>query len=512
MDRLWKSVIAAILVATLLIGIHQAVEFDSDGASLFSLPEITLFSDSDSDDIRQSADRDDSESVNTGRMGIGTLHEFNDAIVAITEQANPTVVTITTHRTVRQRFQSPFSFFFDDPRFDREREFQREGLGSGVIISGDGYIMTNNHVIHEADEILVRTYEGQEYDAEVVGADPESDVAILRIETEGLPAISLGDSDELRVGELVLAIGSPLHRDLANTVSMGVVSAKGRAHLGLSAYENYIQTDAAINPGNSGGPLINMNGELIGINTAIASRTGGHQGIGFAIPINMARMVMESILEDGRVVRSFLGIHQGAMVDRVMARALELDVNYGVVIGQVTPDSPAERAGLAEGDVLLRKDGSPIRDWYQFRLSIANAEPGTEVEFEVFRDGERRTITVVLDERPSEEVAAVVPDQQREEMMENLGFRVDDLTDNVRRQLNLDDSVEGVVVAEIQRGSRAERQGLQRGDVITQVHNQRVTSPDEFYNAVSGLYNAGQDVMLLRVNRGGVGLFIAVEL
>lgn len=505
MNKSFKSIIALLAVVIVYLGFHYAVDFDSNDASLFTLPNFNTAAATDTN-TNNAAER------RSNRASAGTLQDFNDAIVDIAELTNPTVVTITTQQTVRQRMRSPFSLFFDDPSFDQEREFQRSGLGSGVIVSSDGYIITNNHVIQNADEILVQFYEGEQIEAEVIGTDPESDVAVLKVDSSDLPAITLGDSDELRVGELVLAIGSPLDQQFAHTVSMGVVSAKGRANLGLSAYENYIQTDAAINPGNSGGALINMDGELVGINTAIASRTGGNQGLGFAIPINMARMVMESLIEDGRVVRSYLGITQGAMVDNIMARALDLDVNYGVVVGEVPEGGPADKAGIAEGDVILRKDGRPIRDWAQFRLSIASATPGTEIELEIFRDGDRRTINVTLEEMPTEDPVADVGDDQRENLRDELGFSVNDLTDNIRRQLNLPSGVEGVIVSDVQQGSRAFRQGLRPRDVITQIQNQPVASESDFYGLVANLKSAGQDVMLMRIYRGGNIAFVPIEL
>ncbi len=502
MSTTLKSFTAVLAVAIMYLGFSFSAIDEPQTSSLFNLPETETTSDTSSA----------SSEEGTASSPVMALQAFNDAIVDITERTNPTVVTITTQQTVRQQMRSPFSFFFDDPRFDREREFQREGLGSGVIVSEEGYIITNNHVIDNADEIRVKTFDGDELDAEVVGTDPGSDVAVLRVDPSGLRAITMGDSDQLRVGELVLAIGSPLRAEFAHTVSMGVVSAKGRADIGLSPYENYIQTDAAINPGNSGGPLINMDGHLIGINTAIASRSGGSQGIGFAIPSNLVRSVMESIIEDGRVVRSFLGIQQGAMVDRTMARALDLDVNFGVVIGEVVADGPADKAGLREGDVLLEKDGEPIRDWAQFRFGIANSAPGTEIEFKVFRDGERMTLNVELEEMPEDEAVAAVPDDEKENLREELGFTVDELNENIRRQLRLSENIQGVVVADINRGSRAFRQGLRQGDVITQLQNQPVTNSEEFYSVVSGLISASQEVMLMRVNRQGNNIFVAVEL
>lgn len=497
-----SSVIVTVVVAILVLGLNYVVDMDSDSRS------VSPTSQTDSVSPRYNTDT-------TGTLGTApaaALGAFNDAIVDIADRTNPTVVTITTSQTVRVRQRSPFSFFFDDPRFDQEREFEREGLGSGVIVSSDGYIMTNNHVVDRADEIVVRLFDGEEIKTEVVGTDPATDVAILKVDRNDLPAVVLGDSDRLRVGEMVLAIGSPLNQQFAHTVSMGIVSAKGRGGLGLSRYENYIQTDAAINPGNSGGALINMSGELIGINTAIASQSGGNQGIGFAIPVNMAKSVMESILEDGRVVRGFLGVTEGAMVDQVMARALELDVNYGAVIGSVAPDTPADNAGLQEGDVILRKDGDPVRNWSEFSMSIAESEPGTEVELDIFRDGEEMTLTVTLGEFPTGDELASVPDDQREDLEEMLGFTVQDLNDELRNQLNLNSSIDGAVVTNVQRGSSAYRQGLRRGDVITQIQNQQISDSGQFYSAMGSMVSAGQDVALLRVNRGGQNMFVAFEL
>ncbi|MGM0507027.1 MAG: Do family serine endopeptidase [Bacteroidota bacterium] len=506
MSKIKTSLLSILAAATLFAGLHYTSGSDSIGNTLLSDES------SDAASLLTVADSQPQDPP-AGETSLQPLLDFNDAIVEITERTNQTVVTITTTRTVRQRMQSPFSLFFDDPRFDQEREFQQSGLGSGVIVSSEGYILTNNHVIDGADEIRIRTYEGEELEAEVVGTDPESDVAVLQVDETDLPAITIGNSDQLRVGELVLAIGSPLRAEFAHSVSMGVVSAKGRSDLRLSSYENYIQTDAAINPGNSGGALINMEGHLIGINTAIASRSGGNQGIGFAIPINMARSIMESLIDEGRVVRSYLGITQGALVDRVMARALGMEDDFGVVIGDVSSDSPAEKGGLAEGDVLLRMDGEPIREWSQFRLGVAHREPGTEVEFEVFRDGEILERSVTLEERPEEYATAEpVPDESREELQETLGFQVTELNDNIRQQLSLEQDVEGVVVTEVVSGSRAHRQGLQRGDVIFQVQQTPVGNESEFYGAIEQLRSSGQEVILLRIHRRGSTVYIAFEM
>lgn len=450
--------------------------------------------------------------ISSDDVPIRSLRDFNNAIVDIADRTNPTVVTITTTQTVRVRQQSPFGMFFDDPRFNREREFQRSGLGSGVIVTDDGYIITNNHVIDNADEIRVILFDGDELDAEIVGTDPASDIAVLRVTSNSLRAIPMGNSDEIRVGEMVLAIGSPLDQQLAHTVSMGIISASGRSTLGLNMFENYIQTDAAINPGNSGGALINLDGELIGINTAIASRSGGNQGIGFAIPINMVRNVMEALISDGRVARGFLGMNFGGEVDRTMARVLGLERARGFIVGDVVSDGPAAKAGIQEGDVILRLNGSEVRSWTDFRVEIGSMLPDTEIELEVFRNGERMTVPVTLGELQSDQIAAAPTARAIDELREALGFNVENLTDSIRRQLNLNDTVSGVVVSSINQTSRAYRQGLRQFDVISQVADQPVTSSDQFFSTLSSLIEGGADAALLRVQRQGRNVFIAIEL
>jgi serine protease Do len=495
MDRFTKSIVAAVAIITLLLGMQFASDQDSEQATNYNTPTYNDSSANSSEDIP-----------------IRTLADFNNAIVNIAERTNPTVVTITTERTVRQQVQSPFEFFFRSPQGGQERERRVNGLGSGVIVdSGEGYIITNNHVIDNADQINVRLYNGDEHSAEVVGADPGSDVAVLKVDVADLPAIPLGDSDGIRVGEMVLAIGSPLQESFAHTVSQGIISASGRSSLGLNLYENYIQTDAAINPGNSGGALINLDGELIGINTAIASRSGGSQGIGFAIPINMVKSVMEDLIEDGRVSRGYLGIEVGGEVDRTMARALEMDSPRGFIIGNVEQGGPADEAGLKSGDVVVELNGEPVRDFYDFRIAIASSSPGTEVDLGIFRDGEEMSITVELGELNPDDIASVDPEVE-EELTETLGFEVSDLTDNIRQQLRLEDDVNGVVVAGIQQSSPAFRQGIRQGDVILQVGNEVIENENQFYTLMNNYLEAGEDALLMRIYRQGRNMFVAIEL
>ncbi|MEX0945029.1 MAG: Do family serine endopeptidase [Balneolaceae bacterium] len=494
MDRI-KIAIAVIFAAvSFYVGMNFATDQDTTGIQSNPAPTYNT------------------EVYPSDEIPIRTLRDFNNAIVNIAERTNPTVVTITTTQTVRVRQQNPLAFFFDDPRYRQEQEYEREGLGSGVIVTDDGYIITNNHVIKGADEIRIILYSGEELEAEIVGTDPASDIAVLRVESDNLSSISLGNSDEIRVGEMVLAIGNPLSRDLAHTVSKGIVSASGRSSLGLNLYENYIQTDAAINPGNSGGALVNMDGELIGINTAIASRSGGNQGIGFAIPVNMVRNVMEALISDGRVSRGYLGLSWGADVDETMARALDLDRARGFVVGSVEPDGPSDQAGLREGDVILSLNGEEVGSWADFRMAIGNTPPGETVTLEIFRDGETMDIDVELGEFNAEEIASNISPDDLDELIESLGFEVDELTDSIRRQLNLSPAVEGVLVSAISQSSRSYRQGLRRGDVISQVSDQVITSPEEFYGTIRGLKQEGTEAVLLRVNRQGRTVFIAIEL
>lgn len=443
---------------------------------------------------------------------IASLKDFNDSIVEIAEKTNPAVVTITTKRTEEVQVVNPFSQFFGNPRGQGEtRERVQRGLGSGVIVSEEGYILTNNHVIDNTDEIRVRFFNGNEVTAKLIGTDPETDIAVLQIEADNIPTVELGDSDQLKVGSLVLAIGSPLHESLAHTVSFGIVSARGRSLSGLTQYGDYIQTDAAINPGNSGGALIDVNGQLVGINSAIASRSGGNEGIGFAIPINLAERIMNDLIEDGEISRGYLGMVMGGEVDQTMAKALGLDNVRGVIVSRVEEDSPAEKAGLQEQDVIIGLNGKEIRNWDSFRTAIASKKPGDVIELEVMRDQKEITLEVELGERPEEQMASLNPGNT-EDMEQRLGFSVQTLTENIKNQLGISNETEGVIVRGLNEASRAYERGLRNNDVITSVKRTGIDSASEFYEEIEKAIEAGDEVLLLTVLRDNLKQYVAFEL
>jgi serine protease Do len=441
---------------------------------------------------------------------VNSLKDFNDAIVNIAEKTNPTVVTVFTSQTVSVQRRNPFFPFFGPQ--GQEQQYERQGLGSGVIVDESGYILTNNHVVEGADTISVRLYNDQEVNAEVVGADPMTDIAVLKINAENLPAVEMGDSDALRVGEFVLAIGSPLSPDLDHTVTMGIVSATGRSNLGVinpgqnrPGYENFIQTDAAINPGNSGGALINSDGKLVGINAAIVSKSGDFAGIGFAIPINMARNVMESIMEHGKVVRGYLGIYMGPVTKNI-ASIYELDEADGVIISDVVDESPAAQAGLKTDDIILKVDGNRVKGPNMLATAIASKRPGDKVKLTLLRDGDQKTITVKLGEMPEEQMSSA----STENIEQKLGFATKNLNDDIREELNLSNRVEGVVVTGISQRSNAYRGGLREGDVIVEFNRRRIGGQDDF-NKLAEQLDQG-DPVVFRIIRGNRALLVDFRL
>jgi len=436
---------------------------------------------------------------------VGTSHAF----VEVVKEVTPTVVTITSEKVVK--FRHPLSDFFGDEFFrpffrfrepDQE-EFRQQGLGSGVIVSTDGYVLTNYHVVKDADELKV--FIGKKsYNAKVVGSDPNTDIAVAKILAKDLPVARLGDSEKIEVGEIVLAIGSPFSQKLEHTVTMGIVSAKGRSDVGLARYEDFIQTDAAINPGNSGGALVNLAGEVIGINTAIVSQSGGYQGIGFAIPINLARKVMEEILTKGKVTRGWLGVWIQDVDDKT-AKAFGLKEPRGALVSQVAKDSPADNAGIQQGDVIVEFNGKEIDDSSQLRNWVSQTEPGTTVRLRLLRQGQEKQLTVKLGELPEEEVAA----RPSRRGTEKLGLRVQNLTPSLAERFGYEGE-SGVVIVDVRSGSLAEREGLREGDLILEINRKKVRNVDEYEAAMRAIKAC--EVVLFRVRRGDNYLFVTIEI
>jgi len=437
----------------------------------------------------------------------GGLPDF----VNLARKTRPIVVNISTTQTSEargsQEFGSPFGE--EDPFNDFWRRFfggpaprgpqRQRSLGSGFIIDGDGSILTNNHVVENASKIVVKLSDDQEYEAKVIGRDPKTDIAIIRINAKtNLPTASFGDSDKLEVGEWVMAIGNPFGLD--STVTSGIVSAKGR-HIGQSPYDNFIQTDASINPGNSGGPLINLRGEVIGINTAIFSRTGGNIGIGFAIPINLVKELLPQLRGKGKVTRGYLGV----LIQKVtpeIGESLGLERSSGALVANVSKDGPADKAGVKVGDVIIEFDGKEVKDSGDLPIIVARTAVDKKVRMKVLRDKKEILLNVAVGELKDEEVVASAPEKGE------LGLAVQRLTPQMAENLGLE-KVEGVVVTGVEPGSAGDDAGIRRGDVILEVDRKAVRSLDEYKKAVAGV-RKGRGVLFL-VRRGESTLFLALK-
>ncbi|MCA9541209.1 MAG: DegQ family serine endoprotease [Myxococcales bacterium] len=429
----------------------------------------------------------------------------------VAERAVRSVVNIASTKTMRfdrGPMADPFfQYFFFGPQ--RPPPVERSGsLGSGVVVSADGLVLTNNHVVEGADDIKVTLTDGREFDAKVVGTDPKTDVAVIRLQgkPERLEAMPLGSSDSLRLGETVLAIGNPF--GLGHTVTMGIVSAKGRANVGITDYEDFIQTDAAINPGNSGGALVNARGELVGINTAIASRTGGYQGIGFAIPSTMAESIMNSLVKDGHVSRGWLGVGIQDLDDRLARHLGVAEGTHGVLVTSVVDDTPAAEAGLKSGDVIVDMDGTATASAGHLRNAIALRGADQKVKLGVLRDGQQRTIDVRLGALPEDQDAVAVRDRGDQDSAKDapLGLQLRPLDTSARRRLGLAVGVRGVLVSGVDPGSPAARVGLRPGDVIVEVDRQ----PVETIDTVTHALRKGKGEALLLVKRGRGSMFVVV--
>ena len=448
---------------------------------------------------------------------IALLDQTGKAFAAVVKKAGPAVVYVGVEKSVHVAggqgnpydfFNDPFfqRFFgpqFKQPKIPRQREFKQRGAGSGFIISKDGYILTNNHVVSDADKITVRLADEREFTAKVVGTDPQSDVALIKIDGKNLPVLPLGNSDKLQVGEWVIAIGNPF--ELLQTVTVGVVSAKGRNHMGISEYENYIQTDAAINPGNSGGPLLNIHGEAIGINSAIFSRSGGYMGIGFAIPINMAKNIEQQLLQHGKVTRGWLGV-MIQNVNKDLAKSFNLKSTHGVLISEVTAKSPAEKAGIKQGDVVVAIDGKPVDNVAELRNTIAMTSPGTRLVLTVIRDGEKYSIPVAIGEQPAE--FAQAGKHAGNSPLADMGLSLQDLTPELAGQFGYEKN-QGVLIAEVKPDSPAGLVGLQAGQLIGEVNKKRVHNLKELKKALKRSKHKKQ--VLLRVRAGDYSQYVVLR-
>lgn len=445
--------------------------------------------------------------VNASSQPSGSVaNQLSDEFAAVAKQVNPSVVTIFTEETVKapqsqNPFQgTPFEQFFGGPQ--NQGNYTRMGLGSGVIYNSNGTILTNNHVVEGADNIKVQLMDGREFTAKVKGRDPQTDLAVITIDAKNLPAIKLGNSDQTRVGDWVLAIGSPLNPRLEHTVTAGIISAKGRTLEGLSKYQDYIQTDAAINPGNSGGALVNTNGELIGINAAIASQTGGFQGIGFAIPVNLAQRIAGELIKSGKVTRGWLGVAI-QNINPQLAKALGLQTTNGVVITRVQANSPAAKAGLQKEDVIQQFDGKDLENADQLSTWVASTPPGTSVKVQILRNGKSMTMTVKLGELTQQQMAQ----QEGKQSLSSLGFSVADITPDTVQKFGLSSDQTGVVITDVDPNGIAARFGMQPGDVITEVDRQPIKSMKDFSNLMQKV-KPGETV-LFYLERGQGSFFVA---
>jgi serine protease Do len=382
---------------------------------------------------------------------------------------------------------------------------REHGLGSGVIITKDGYILTNNHVVDSADRVQVTLTDGREFTAKVIGRDPKSDVAVVKIDGKDLPTVPVADSDKVQVGDVVLAVGNPM--GIGQTVTTGIVSATGRGNLGLGDYEDFIQTDAAINPGNSGGALVDAEGRLIGINTAIFSRSGGNQGIGFAIPSDLAHNVMDSLVKYGHVTRGYLGV----MIQDVtpaLAKEFKLTESKGALVGDVLPKGPADKAGLKDGDVVVQFNGKNVTDSRHLKLMVAEAKPGSSVPVKILREGASKTIDVTVKQLPgTEQLASSEPSNNGESGTLN-GVGVESLNRQSRQQFQVPDKIKGAVVTEVRPDSPAAEAGLQPGDVIEEINRHPIANADQ---AVRLTENAKDKHTLLRIWRDGGSHYLVVD-
>jgi serine protease Do len=475
--KLW-SVLSIVLIGV-IVGIIFASNFNWTPKG---------FASKTSEPLTIGSQEDPSESVLN-------LQNTSKAFTAVCKEILPTVVSISTSKMIKRSSKSndPFGpllreWFGKDFEFNEPETQKLQGLGSGVIVNGEGYILTNNHVIENADDIKVKLYDNRQFDAKLIGTDPLTEVAVIKIEGEKLPVARLGDSDMLEVGEWVLAIGNPLA--LNSTVTAGIVSAKGRdigiirgsnyeRTKGSYAIENFIQTDAAINPGNSGGALVNLHAEVVGINTAIATGTGYYAGYGFAIPIKLAKKIMNDLMKQGYVTRAWLGIAMKDVNERIAER-YNMDRPKGVLIAQVIEDSPAEKAGLKSLDIILSIDGKEMNHSNEIQSTIAYKNPNDVVELKILRDSKEKKVKVKLGKRDTGKISS----SSKEEDIPELGLKVQELSVELKSRLKDYQNEKGVVVVSVESYSVAAEGGIQRGDLIVKIEDYRISSVSDYHKAL----------------------------
>lgn len=449
--------------------------------------------------------------------GSDNLRKTSSAFTSVGKKAIPAVVFIKAEynheETVSkspEEYENPFDFFseelyrhfFKGPGYGfKQRAPQQITSGSGFIVSEDGYILTNNHIVEDATKITVIMNNGEELIAKKIGTDPRTDLAVLKIEKKNLPFISFGDSDELQIGEWVIAIGNPF--SLQSSLTVGVVSAKGRQDLKIIDLEDFIQTDASINPGNSGGPLLNLDGEVVGVNSAILTRSGGYMGIGFAIPSKMAKHVMDQIIASGSVKRGYIGIYPQP-IDKEIAEAFDLEKSEGVLVAEISPDSPAEKAGLKQGDIILEYNNKKIINAGSFRTAIALMSPGEKIDLKILRDSKYQNISVVLAASP--ETTAKAKEST------HIGIEVSQLNDLSPELLQKwgYKNKEGLVITHVQPGSLADRAGLAPGMLILQINQKRVSTLEDFHDSLKNIEEKRHILLLIRYKN--VTRFITIRL
>ena len=445
---------------------------------------------------------------NVPRQIMETGRAFSDIVNTV----SPSIVNISTTKLVRKDtgpfFNDPFFDFFSPFHdFGAPKKWKERSLGSGVIVSPDGYIVTNNHVVEKSDEIKVTLFDRRVLKGRIVGADPKTDIAIIRIDAGNLPVLAWGDSDKLQVGEFVLAIGSPY--GLSNTVTMGIISAVGRANVGIADYEDFIQTDAAINPGNSGGPLVNITGELIGINTAIFSRTGGYQGIGFAVPSNMVRLVMDQLIQEGKVTRGWIGVTIQELTPE-LAQQFGLKQSKGALVSDIVKGSPAAKAGIARGDIIVGFNGKEVKDVSSLRNLVSQSKAGSSITLKILRAGKELSAEVNIVELPRE-VAEVVPEPVPEEVETKVltGLAVMDLSKEIIRQLGFNREEKGVVVVRVEPGSAADDAEIKKGDIIKEINRREIDNLSTYNRVLTSLKR--NESLLLFINRGGKRFYVILK-